>query len=130
MYIKSDHLDRKIMHLPDTACWSISYKEWDKDGDSDGSIYLVVDEKEYVLRDVARWDFSVTLKFNHISDMYEKMVELIGQQIAEDPNLKIIDIDAIEVAAIVEEKWLNKGYIEVGDLFSSYQRSILAKYGK
>ena len=112
--------DRVIMNLPDSACWEIRFRLFGEDtGCDDYNLYLIYGDKEIVLRDTEYWcQGRRDLPYTAVGALYEEIVEVIGKKLALDPDLRIIDIEAIEeelIAAKYEKKWIEKGYIKPSD---------------
>lgn len=107
-----------IVNVPDSSYWEIRIKQYAEDtGGDDYSLYLIFDDKKYLIRDTEYWWMGRdNLPCFAIGELYEEIVEIIAKQIADDPNLKIIDINVIESELIdskYKERWLEKGYIEL-----------------
>ena len=117
MLIKYEYIgDRVIVNVPDSSYWEIRFKLFDDDtGVEDYNLYLIFGDKEFVLRDTDYWcQGRRDLPYRAVGALYEEIVDVIAQRIAEDPNLKFLDIEAIEAELIetkYQNKWLEKGYI-------------------
>ena len=118
MIIKYEYIgDKIIVNVPDNAYWEIRFRLFDKDtGADDYNLYLIFGDKEFVLRDTEYWCQGRKLPYTAVGALYEEIIEVIAERIALNPDLKFLDIEAIESELIeskYEKKWLEKGYIEV-----------------
>ena len=118
MIIKYDYIgDQVIVNVPDSSYWEIRFRLFDDNtGDDDYNLYLILGDKEFTLRDSDYWCQGRDLPYTAVGALYEEIVEVIAEQIAKDPNLKFIDIGAIESELIdskYQKAWLEKGYIKL-----------------
>ncbi len=117
MFIKYEYIgDRILINVPDSSVWEIRFRLFNEDGDEDYNLYLTIDGKETELRDTDYWcQGRPQLSYRAVGEMYEEIVETVAQKIAEEPNLRVIDIDEIE-AELIERKyaqlWLDKGFVK------------------
>ena len=117
MFIKYEYIGDKILiNVPDSSVWEIRFRLFNEDGDEDYNLYLTIDGKEIELRDTDYWcQGRPQLSYRAVGEMYEEIVEIVTQMIAEEPNLRVIDIDEIE-AELIEHKyaqlWLDKGFVK------------------
>lgn len=98
MIIKYTHNgDRIIANIPDGSFWEIRFRMFDNDtGNDDFNLYLIHEGREITLRDTAHFCRSRNLSCYCVGAMYGEMVDVIAARLANDPNLRILDIDAIE----------------------------------
>lgn len=117
MLIKYEYIgDRVIMNVPDNSYWEIRFKLFNDGGLDDYNLYLIMDDREIELRDTDYWCSGRDLPYTEVGALYEEIVEVIAERIAREPNLKLIDIDAIEaelIASKYEKRWLEKGFIKL-----------------
>ena len=118
MLIKYEYIgDKVVVNAPDNSYWEIRFKLFDCEGNEDYNLYLIIGEKEFMLRDVDYWcQGRWNLPYTAVGALYEEMVEVIAKRIACEPNLKVIDVEAIESELLeskYKKKWLEKGFIEL-----------------
>ena len=116
MLIKYDFCgDNNIVNIPETMYWKISFAMLDENGRDDYNLYLHIGNEKITIRDTDFWSMGRDLPYEEVGYMYEEMVDIIAAKIEQEPNLKIIDISAIESTLInekYEKRWIEKGYIE------------------
>ena len=118
MFIKyEDCGDSIIIHLPDSVCWRICFKLFDDNGNDDYGLYLNIEDKTILLRDTENWcQGRPNLSYTEVGSMYEEILDIIASKIENEPNLRMIDIPAIENKLLeekYEKRWIEKGYVEV-----------------
>ena len=96
--------------------WEITYQEFDEDDLDNCSLYLKVDGKEYLLRDLEYWrQGRPSLPLWEVSRLYEDLLQAIFQQLRLCPDIAALDLDEIE-GDILRDKyaiqWLEKEYVE------------------
>lgn len=116
MLIRYSHIgDQCIVNVPDNAYWEIRFRMFDTEtGVDDFNLYLITEDKEIMLRDTDDLCQGRNLSYIAVGNMHEEMVSVIADKIAKDPNLRLLDIDAIEAELLTskyEKMWLEKGYI-------------------
>ena len=121
MYIKYEYVaDKVFLHLPDSLPWEIRFRYFNKTGERDDlCLYLSIGEQEILLCDPDIWcQGRPDLPYDAVAMLYEEMVDVIAQKVIEDPDLKVLDINAIEMQ-LLEEKyekiWAEKGFIELDE---------------
>ena len=56
------------------------------------------------------------LSCSAVGNLYEEIIDVVIQQIANNPNLSVIDIDSIETQLLnekYEKIWIDKNYVEI-----------------
>lgn len=118
MIIKyEDAGDQVIINLPNNVYWEIRYRMFSDLNDDYHKLCLIVGEKELTIFDAYKWCQGRKNMFSDVvGELYEEIVESIAERLSQEPDLKYLDISAIE-SELVETKyfklWLEKGYIEV-----------------
>ncbi len=120
MFIKYEYLgDKVIMNLQSEANWKICFKLFDDEGCEDYNLYLITDEETVVLRDVEYWcQGRPDLRYTAIGELFEEIVDVIAHKLEHEPDIRVIDIPAIE-NKLIEEKyekmWMEKGFIKIDE---------------
>lgn len=117
MYICYENIDKRIIYIPENKYWEIVYKPFDDEGNEDGSIYLLVGEEEYVIRDLDYWCMGrENLPCSAVERLYEEILDEISEMLLK--NISLIDIYSIE-NKLIENKykqlWLDSGYIVIDE---------------
>ena len=119
MLIKYEYCgDNTIINVPDSAYWKICFRLInDSTPGDDYGLYLITDEKEILLRDTDCWcSGRPELPYTAVGAMYEEIVDIIASKIEAEPNLRIVDVNAIEgklLSEKYEKKWLENGYVKL-----------------
>ena len=118
MFLKYDDCgDNVIINLPNSVVWSIRYRLFHDEGNEDCNLYLIVDDRQILLRDTDNWCAGrPNLPYYAVRNMYEEIVDVIATQIENKPTLTLIDLPAIENKLLkekYEKMWIEKGYVEL-----------------
>ena len=116
MYVKYEFIgDKALVNVPDSSLWEIRFRMFSDEGDDFG-LYLIVNGEAFELRNTDFWcQGRPSLPYTAVGDLYEQIVETVAQRIAADPELRLIDIDAIETELIetrFAKLWLEKGFVK------------------
>lgn len=116
LYYHNSFGDVSMVNLPSSTPWEITYQEFDEDDLDNCSLYLKVDGKEYLLRDLEYWcQRRPSLPLWEVSRLYEDLLQAIFQQLRRCPDIAALDLDEIE-GDILRDKyaiqWLEKEYVE------------------
>ena len=111
MFIKYENCgDNIVLIVPDSAMWQICYRSFDEDGNDNCHLYLIIEDKTILLRDTEYWcQGRPNLPYSAVGYLYEEIVDVIFAKIANEPNLKIIDIPSVE-NQLLNEKYEKKGF--------------------
>ncbi len=116
MYICYSNIEKRIIHIPSHVTWTLECRPFDDEGNEDGNMYLILEGKEYVIRDPEYWCIGRKLPYHIVVYFYEDMLNVIMEELANNPH--VINIDKIENDMIenkYKKKWLDNGYIEIDD---------------
>ncbi len=106
--------DNIVANIPDNEYWELRFNEYNDTGDEDCNLYLVYKDKLIMLSDVPElMDEVPGLPCREAGALYEEIVDIVYTKIACDPDLKVIDINAIESELIkqkYEKLWIDNGY--------------------
>lgn len=115
MFVKcscADCVDNALINLPENDYYEFRSK-------SDDGIYLIFLNKEIQLRDIEHWcQGRPELPCCEVENLYDELVNVIANMLANDENIKVLDFDKIESDLITEKyekRWLSKGYVTVKD---------------
>ncbi len=107
--------DQVIVNVPDHELWELRFMLFDDDGYDNYNLYLIYRDKKTEIRETDFWTQGrPNLPYSAVGALYEEIVEVVCERLAGNPNLKIIDIDAIEdelIAQKYEKIWLDKNYV-------------------
>lgn len=104
--------DNIIVNVPDSEYWEIKFQLFDDNCCDNYNLYLVTKDRTITLRDTEYWSQGRDIPYSSVGGMYEELVDVIGEKIAD--NVRFIDIDKLEselIEAKYYKKWLDKGYI-------------------
>ena len=93
LYYHNSFGDVSMVNLPGSTPWEITYQEFDEDDLDNCSLYLKVDGKEYLLRDLEYWRQGPLWE---VSRLYEDLLQAIFQQLRRCPDIAALDLDEIE----------------------------------
>ena len=97
LYYHNSFGDVSMVNLPSSTPWEITYQEFDEDDLDNCSLYLKVDGKEYLLRDLEYWrQGRPSLPIWEVSQLYEDLLQAIFQQLRLCPDIAALDLDEIE----------------------------------
>ena len=117
MIFKYTNIDNVILNIPNTDFWDLRFRLFDKDGYDDYGIYLTYKDEEIMIRDHYFWTQGrPNLSCSAVGNLYEEIIDVVIQQIANNPNLSVIDIDSIETQLLnekYEKIWIDKNYVEI-----------------
>lgn len=116
MVIKYGFLtDCGLVFLPDNAPWEIFCRDVSPSGYEDNGLYLRFDGEERALSDAGVMCCGRSLPGEEIRRLHEDAVNTIYRRMAEDPGLRVIDIDAIITELLrsgYEARWVEQGWME------------------
>ena len=117
MYIKYEFIgDRNLLFIPSGKHWSLRFLMFDEDGNEDYSVYLTVEgDKPIRVLDVDLFcQGNPDLPYYAVGHLYEDLVNLAAEQLANGPLLLLLDIPDL-VRHLVETKyralWSERGYV-------------------
>lgn len=115
-YYHNSFGDVSMVNLPRSTPWEITYQEFDQDDINNCSLYLKIDGKEHLLRDLEYWCMGrPSLPIWEVSRLYEDLLQEIFRQLRQCPDSAALDLEEIE-GEILRTKyapqWLEKGYVE------------------
>ena len=117
MIIKYEFAGEKaVVFIPDNVQWEIISRCIDDRGYDDNGLYLIVDGKERTLEAGDAWSGGArTIPDFEVSCLHEEVIDVIAERMANNPDLRIIDINEIIEGLISSEyykRWLEKEYIK------------------
>lgn len=115
MIIKSEFIgDHSVICIPDNMPWEIFVRSVGSDGYEDNGLYLRLDGEEHSLSDADEWCYGRPLPGYAIAEFHNDVIDTICTRMADDPNLRLIDIQEIIswlLTSKYEKEWADKGYI-------------------